>query len=54
MSVVSSDANNLQAPLNLPDDMISAVKMAVLADLRPMIGLTDMNKLAENDLPQTR
>jgi hypothetical protein len=54
MSVVSSDANNLMAPLNLPDDMISAVKEAVLKDLRPMIGLQDTTPEPNMDNPQPR
>lgn len=54
LSVVSSDANNLQSPLNLPDDMISAVKEAVLRDLRPMIGLQDTTPEPNMDNPQPR
>lgn len=54
MSVITSGANDLTAFLNLPDDMISAVKALVLADLRPMISLQDTTPLPAMDSPEPR
>lgn len=53
-SIVTSGANDLTAFLNLPDDMISEIKMAVMMDLRPMIGLTDTTPLPQADAPESR
>lgn len=54
MSVYTSGANNLDDNLNLPDDMISAIKQQVLAELRPMISLTDTIPLPASDAPEGR
>lgn len=54
MSVVTSGANDLTAFLNLPDDMISSVKMLVLHDLEQMISLHDTSPLPAMDATQPR
>lgn len=54
MSVVTSGANDLNAFLNLPDDMIASVKSLVLTDLRQMLGVMDNTPLPPMDSPQPR
>lgn len=54
MSVVSSGANDLTAMLNLPDDMITEVKMAIVPELRQMLGVADNVPLPPADMVQPR
>lgn len=53
-SIITSGAQDLTAFLNLPDDMISAVKAECIAELRPMMGLVDSVPLPVSDNPQPR
>lgn len=53
-SIASSGANDLTAFLNLPDDQISAIKLAILPELRVMIGMTDTTPLPVVDAPESR
>ena len=54
MSIITSGANDSSAFLNMPDDAIDLVKRECLADLRPMMGLTDTTPLPPSDSPQPR
>lgn len=54
LSVVSSGANDLTAFVNMPDDMIGAVKTACVAEVRAMMQLTDLTPQPPADNPQPR
>jgi hypothetical protein len=54
MSVISSGANDLNAFLNLPDDMIREIQDNVVAQCRKMLMLQDTNPLPPQDSPQPR
>lgn len=54
LSIVTAGANDLSAFLNMPDDMISAIKMLIVPELRAMIGLTDVTPLPPQDAPKPR
>lgn len=54
MSLVTSGANNLTDILNLPDDMISGIKMLIIPELRQMLALQDTDPLPPQDAPEAR
>lgn len=54
LSIVTSGANDLNAFLNMPDDMINAAKMAIVPRLRQMMGIADITPLPVADSPQPR
>lgn len=54
MTVTSSGANNLTDTLNLPDDMISSVKMLIIQDCKQMLMLSDSTPLPPSDSPEPR
>lgn len=54
MSVITSGANDLNAFLNLPDDMILDVKSLVVSEIRGMLMLQDTTPIPPQDSPQPR
>ncbi len=54
MSIVTSGAQDLTAFLNLPDDMVDAVKKECIMELRGMMGVVDNTQLPAVDSPQPR
>lgn len=54
MTVTTSGANDLAAFLNLPDDMISGLKVTIIQELRQMLGLQDTVVQPPMDNPQPR
>jgi hypothetical protein len=54
MSVITSGANDLNAFMNLPDDMIKEVQDNVVAQCRKMLMLQDTNPMPAQDSPQPR
>jgi hypothetical protein len=54
ISIVTGGMNNLTDSLNLPGDMIDAIKREIVAECRAMIGIKDMTPLPASDSPQPR
>lgn len=54
LSIVTSGANDLTAFVNMPDDMIAAVKMQCIQECRQMMALQDTSPLPPADTPQPR
>lgn len=54
ISVVTGGMNNLTDYLNLPGDMIDAIKREIVADCRAMLGIKDTTPLPMADAPQPR
>ncbi len=54
MDVMSAGANELDAFLNLPDDMIVGIKTPIIAELRAMLMLMDTTPLPAADSPVSR
>lgn len=54
MSVVTSGANDLNAFLNFPDDMIGEIHSKIVQDLRQLITIQDTTPLPAQDHPQPR
>jgi len=54
MSVVTSGANDLNAFLNLPDDMIGEIHQKIYGELRQLITIQDTSPLPAMDSPQPR
>lgn len=54
LSIVTGGANNLTDFLNMPDDMINGIKMAVVPQIRVMMGAQDSTPIPPQDSPQPR
>lgn len=54
LSIVSAGASDINAFLNLPDDMVADIQNEIVADLRQMLGLQDTTPLPPADSPQPR
>lgn len=54
ISIVTGGMNNLSDYLNLPGDMIDAIKREIIGECRAMIGIKDITPLPLADSPQPR
>lgn len=53
-SIVSAGALDMDAPINIPEDMISGIKALIIAECRQMMSITDVTPLPAADNPQPR